>query len=181
MFEHVPERDVSCPACLGRHRKHTFDVHCRLGPPPPALDESLNPFDDARPDAPKGVVSPVAESEDDRYYSCPACRGRHRKHTYDHRCRFGNPSIAVEAVGRDHARAGQPRTTTFSSVVSDMDLPEPWEYACKVKVDDDEIDPADPTVLEYIELEKQNGISLTTLKEVRASTGAQREQWRHAM
>ena len=52
---------------------------------------------------------------------------------------------------------------------------------CKVKPEDDEFDLSDPTVLEYVELEKQNGISPTTLKEARASTGAQREQWRLAM
>ena len=51
----------------------------------------------------------------------------------------------------------------------------------KANAGDEEIDPSDPTILEYIELEKQKGISRTTLREVRASTGAQREQWRNAM
>ena len=75
------------------------------------------------------------------------------------------------------ARAAQPRRTAFSSCMHDAEPPEPWEYACKMMADDEEADPADPTVLEYVELEKQDGISLTTVKEARANTGAQREQW----
>ena len=63
----------------------------------------------------------------------------------------------------------------------DADMPQPWAYVCKATTDDEEIDPSDPSVLEYIELEKQNGISLVTMKEVRATVGAQREQWRLAM
>ena len=85
-----------------------------------------------------------------------------------------------EGVGMASARAAQPRKTAFSSLICDGE-PTPWAYACKAKADDDEIDPSDPSVLEYIELEKQNGISLITLKEVRATVGAQREQWRLAM
>jgi len=39
----------------------------------------------------------------------------------------------------------------------------------------------DPTVLEYIQIQKENGIQPTTLRSVRASVGAEREQWRLAM
>ena len=33
-FEPCPEREVTCPVCLGKHRRHTKHEHCKLGPPP---------------------------------------------------------------------------------------------------------------------------------------------------
>ena len=57
----------------------------------------------------------------------------------------------------------------------------PWESLRAVSADEEEIDPGDASVLEFIECDKQNGIRVTTLREVRASVGAQREQWRLAM
>ena len=44
-----------------------------------------------------------------------------------------------------------------------------------------EIDPRDDAVLEFIHIEKENGISLATLKQVRSSVGAERDAWRLAM
>ena len=32
-FEITPAREVTCPACLGRHRARAKDARCRLGPP----------------------------------------------------------------------------------------------------------------------------------------------------
>ena len=61
-------------------------------------------------------------------------------------------------------------------------MPQPWEVLCRTTAaDDDEIDPDDPTVLEFVEINKENGIQLTTMKEVRQSVAAEREQWRLAM
>ena len=47
--------------------------------------------------------------------------------------------------------------------------------------DDEELNPEDATELEFVNIEKENGISLTSLKDVRASVGAEREAWRLAM
>ena len=60
-------------------------------------------------------------------------------------------------------------------------MPQAWEVFCRSNPADDEIDPDDPTVLEFVEINKENGIQLTTMKEVRASKADQREQWRLAM
>ena len=60
-------------------------------------------------------------------------------------------------------------------------MPQPWEVLCRATAADDEIDPDDPTVLEFVEINKENGIQLTTMKEVRQSVAAEREQWRLAM
>ena len=60
-------------------------------------------------------------------------------------------------------------------------MPQPWEVLKKSTADDDEVDPDDPTVLEFVEINKENGIQLTTMKEVRRSVAAEREQWRLAM
>ena len=45
----------------------------------------------------------------------------------------------------------------------------------------EEIDPDDPTVLPCINIEKENGITLTSLKQVFSSVGPEREAWRLAM
>ena len=45
----------------------------------------------------------------------------------------------------------------------------------------EEIDPQDDAVLECIEIEKENGITLASLKQVCNSVGAEREAWRLAM
>ena len=37
IFALTRERGITCPACLCRHRAHTKDVHCSLGPPPVGL------------------------------------------------------------------------------------------------------------------------------------------------
>ena len=60
-------------------------------------------------------------------------------------------------------------------------MPQPWEVLRRTTAVDDEIDPDDPTVLEFVEINKENGIQLTTMKEVRQSVAAEREQWRLAM
>ena len=43
------------------------------------------------------------------------------------------------------------------------------------------MDPHDASVLECIEIEKEDGISLARLKQVRHSVGAERDQWRCAV
>ena len=134
----------------------------------------LGPFTVARTD-PVDARGHAAEV-DERLSNCPARRGRRRRHTFDHRCRLGPPSIAANAVERAFSRK-----TTFSTTIAGADPPTPWVWSCKAKVGDGEIDLGDPSILEHVDLEKQNGISLATRKEVRASTGAQHEQWRTAM
>ena len=39
----------------------------------------------------------------------------------------------------------------------------------------------DPTVMEYIELDKKNGIQPIAMRKVRAAVGVEREAWRIAM
>ena len=53
-FERFDEREITCPACQGRHRVHTKDSHCRLGPPPQPARSDLNPFDRAPLFLPEG-------------------------------------------------------------------------------------------------------------------------------
>ena len=189
-FGFVPERDISCPACLGKHRAHSHDKGCRCGPPPDVhFVGDWEPFQ-LDPVASEGAGEPV---EDPRTYSCPACRGRHRPHTYDHRCRLegeharrADDHQASGASLENHRRcrgsgrspAGRPKASSFGEVVG---MPQAWEALCRANPADDEIDPDDPTVLEFVEINKAHGIQLTTMKEVRASVAAQREQWRLAM
>ena len=78
VLELTPEREVTCPACLGKHRQHTRDVHCILGPAPPALTAEWGPFAIVEPIASEGAEADEGGSVD--HFSCPACRGRHRRH-----------------------------------------------------------------------------------------------------
>ena len=61
VLELIPEREVTCPACLGRHRGHTRGSHCKLGPPPrasPLTTERLPLGDDrTNPAEAEGVES----------------------------------------------------------------------------------------------------------------------------
>ena len=67
------------------------------------------------------------------------------------------------------------RPKTFGEILGP---PTCWETLCKSTENDDD---TDPTVLEYREIQKENGIQPTTMKEVRASVGHEREAWRLAM
>ena len=60
-------------------------------------------------------------------------------------------------------------------------LPRVWESLCKSDNNSEELDLNDPTVLTYVKLEKEGGLTLNTLKEVRSSVGHTRERWRLAM
>ena len=45
MFRIVPPKEITCPACLGKHRAHTFDTYCKLGPGPDRVPEDVeDPF-----------------------------------------------------------------------------------------------------------------------------------------
>ena len=98
-FELILEREITCPACLGRHRAHTKDAHCRLGPPPAAISLTAEwlPLDEDRFNVPNGAgaASDSPDDADARYYSCPACRGLKRRHRRDHTCRKGPGAAAV--------------------------------------------------------------------------------------
>ena len=190
VFEHVPEREITCPACHGRHRAHTRDQYCRLGPLPPGVPLSADwePFGDA-----------IAPAPAERVYSCPACRGHHRRHTYDYRCRQGpregqlgeyranaineepRTSSVPEGAGWEPVTQHRLRARTRNSMLYDeVGMP----AACEIyKVTDvaDSDDDRDPTVLEYQKIQKENGIQPTTMREVRTSVGHEREAWRLAM
>ena len=56
-----------------------------------------------------------------------------------------------------------------------------WEHACRAHYKDEVDDDHDPTVLEFVELNKANGIQPCSMKDVRASVGHEREDWRQAM
>ena len=58
--------------------------------------------------------------------------------------------------------------------------PQPWETLCSVRESDEAYD-NDPTVMEYIAINKENGLQPVTMKTVRGSVGADREAWRLAM
>ena len=58
-------------------------------------------------------------------------------------------------------------------------MPAAWETLCKAKYEE-ENETEDPTVLEFIELQQENGITLATVKQVRNAVGAEREAWRLA-
>ena len=104
-FEIVTEKEITCEACKGKHRKHPYDVHCKLGPDPVHLKDDLaDPF--APPieyGTPQGVEAVEAGTTIPGWFSCPACRGRKRKHTRDHRCRLGARSAnacKMQQLGR---------------------------------------------------------------------------------
>ena len=59
-------------------------------------------------------------------------------------------------------------------------MPAAWETLCKAK-SEEETESEDPTVLEFIELQKENGITPIPLKQVRSTVGNDREDWRFAM
>ena len=59
-------------------------------------------------------------------------------------------------------------------------MPAAWETLCKAKSEEDD-ENEDPTVLEFIELQKENGITPIPLKQVRSTVGHDRESWRLAM
>ena len=80
------------------------------------------------------------------HFSCPACRGRKRKHTRDHTCRLGPPDGVVPAASR-------------SAALPDVGIPTAWEAACKARYADSSEDAEDPTLLEFIEIEKDTDFS----------------------
>ena len=59
-------------------------------------------------------------------------------------------------------------------------LQRPWETLCNSRESDEAYD-NDPTVLEYIAINKENGLQPVTMKTVRGSVGADRDAWRLAM
>ena len=62
-----------------------------------------------------------------------------------------------------------------------LGLPQPWEVLCKSTDYQEDLYDDDPTVLEYIEINKANGIQPVPVKKIRGSVGAEREAWRIAM
>ena len=76
VFKIIPEKVVTCPACLGRHRAHTHDINCKLGPDPPEVEADLyDPFEEPEDlEAPQGVGGEPAGTAIPGWHSCPACR-----------------------------------------------------------------------------------------------------------
>ena len=70
------------------------------------------------------------------------------------------------------------RSASFGSA---MGMPTSYESACRAAYQHEQDDDQDPTVLEYREIQKANGIQPVTMKTVRATVGHEREQWRLAM
>ena len=61
-------------------------------------------------------------------------------------------------------------------------MPAAWDTLCAAQAGDtEEIDPDDPTVLQWIDIEKESGAPLTLLKQVCSAVGPEREAWRVAM
>ena len=81
--------------------------------------------------------------EADPLFSCPACRGRKRAHTRDHRCRFGP--------------AGGARAAMLQAEVME-----------------------DPP-LQYHGVMQNSGMQGVSVKDVNASYGPEREEWKLAM
>ena len=82
-------------------------------------------------------------------------------------------------MGFDSSAWLRQRPRTFGEVEG---RPLAWEKVCKASYSDNPDDnEADPTVMEYIELNKANGIQPVAMKTVRAATGPEREAWRTAM
>ena len=81
--------------------------------------------------------------------SCPRARGRAERARYETR----QPQRFGEVLG----------------------LPQPWEVLCKSTDYNEDAYDDDPTVLEYIAIDKANGIQPVPMKQIRGSVGAESE------
>ena len=68
-----------------------------------------------------------------------------------------------------------------SAALPETGVPTAWEVACKAHYADSSEDAEGPTILEFVEIEKENGLQPTTMKAVRSTVGHEREAWRFAM
>ena len=64
---------------------------------------------------------------------------------------------------------------------STVGVPTSFESACRATYQHQADDDNDPTVMEYVEIQKTNGVQPVAMKTARATVGHEREQWRLAM
>ena len=95
------------------------------------------------------------------------------------KCDGSLPSCPRARGGFERAPYVTRQPQKFGEVIG---LPQPWETLCKSAADtDDSAYDTDPTVLEYIAIDKANGIQPVPMKQIRGAAGADREAWRIAM
>ncbi|CAK0805588.1 unnamed protein product, partial [Prorocentrum cordatum] len=111
---------------------------------------------------------------EERFFSCPACRGRHRSHTRDARCRLG-PAAGVAAV------AGLPVSLLHhhDTIRSRVPLAAAAGVLTETEANEEQEEDADLPVFQHVF--KESGLAPATVREVDQSFGAEREAWRQAL
>ena len=104
------------------------------------------------PSAPAEPLDPF-RAEQEKVYTCPRCRGQHRAHTYDDRCKLGQhvPDAECNAV-----RLQQREEDKFHEVPDDEEH----------------------LRLQLQEIFKEGGMTPATMQQIRETVGAEREDWK---
>ena len=140
---------------------------------------------------PVGVAEvDVFAEEDPKDVTCPACNGEHRAHTRDEHCRLGPP---VEGGGdfppgpEEEVEEAEPHYSC--PACRGRKRPHTRDYRCRLpplegpraamlRVDDPEDEDAP---LQYHDVVKNSGMQVLSCKDVNASYGQEREEWKLAL
>ena len=128
-------------------------------------------------------------------WKCPACQGRNRAHTYDSDCKYGEdaPDHGEDVQGDGEARLALTRSpndnlsprmldhmSKIPTVFATLANIDSWKKACKSygdgpDPDDDMVPPI------FREIQRQSGLEIVPMKEVKNAYGSDREEWRQAL
>ena len=150
---------------------------------------------DAAPEEPEPAAAPGDDpaaapgedafaDEDPRDINCPACNGEHRAHTRDEHCRLGPPAEGGGDFPPVPEEEAEEAGFHYSCpACRGRKRPHTRDHRCRLgphaamlRVDDPEDAP-----LQYHDVVKNSGMQVLSCKDVNASYGQEREEWKLAL